>query len=728
MLKEPIVGLEVSVRSCSSLPWRVFALRGGVESDIFCNLSFLVCREQSKPCMGCGDGLVKPAGRHSKLHSIVLLTASRFLGSGSTAIVRVNKLWLEAGGNCCLLVFWCDRVVCSGSSGSLWHWRWHAWKSSSLPVGSQIQSIFTRAPRSSISANRWTESAPAETIAAFYSKTDLPACWGSRGFLRRDTALPNVQLVTISSGRGHVCGLKEDGMPVCWGAGSYGQTTPPKERRFAAINGGGFHTCALREDGAPFCWGQNDRGQASPPAGERLIAIASGIFHTCGLRPNGEPVCWGFDNSGQASPPEGKRFVSVSAGVASTCGLQADGIAVCWGADLANAAPPRGKRFTLIRMGEEHGCGLRADGVTLCWGPEWSGEAPMPEPGRQVSMESGQSLFCVLGSNAGVFCPGGATSIGELVPDSERFTEIASGSLHSCGLREEEILVCWGLDDYGQASLARQIGVPPTPPPRPTQKFAAISAGSDYTCGLTAEEGAPLCWGDNRKGRATPPRGEQFTTIASGGDHTCALRADGSAVCWGHDQFGQASPPKDKRFISISAGEIFTCGIQVDHVLTCWGESDFTVWESMVSVSSHSFHFCGLRPDGTAACWGQDVEGHTRPPMRTTFKSISTGNTHTCALEEDGTPVCWGDAGPERVTSPPRGELLTSLSSGVGYVCGLRQDGSAVCWGRNRSGQSSPPDGQFVAVSSGSSHTCGLRENGIAACWGFNEDGQASPP
>ena len=64
------------------------------------------------------------------------------------------------------------------------------------------------------------------------------------------------------------------------------------------------------------------------------------------------------------------------------------------------------------------------------------GEAPAAEDERFTSVNAGKSRFCVLGSNAGVFCPGGARGMGELVPETKRFTEIASGSLHSCGIRE----------------------------------------------------------------------------------------------------------------------------------------------------------------------------------------------------------------------------------------------------------------------------------------------------
>lgn len=117
------------------------------------------------------------------------------------------------------------------------------------------------------------------------------------------------RFASISSGWYHVCALRLDGTPVCWGNDELGQASPPGDERFAAVSSGGFHTCGLRSDGTPVCWGNDESGQASPPKGERFAAISSGAFHTCALRFDGAPVCWGDDYYGQASPPKGERFM-----------------------------------------------------------------------------------------------------------------------------------------------------------------------------------------------------------------------------------------------------------------------------------------------------------------------------------------------------------------------------------------------------------------------------------
>ena len=242
--------------------------------------------------------------------------------------------------------------------------------------------------------------------------------------------------------------------------------------------------------------------------------------------------------------------------------------------------------------------------------------------------------------------------------------------------------------------------------------FASISAGLYHTCGLK-RDGSVACWGANVDGQATPPAGE-FDSVSAGGStisrryHTCGLKSDGSVACWGSNSLGQATPPAGE-FTSINAGYEHNCGVKRDGSIACWGSNsagqatppagEFT------SVSAGWRHSCGLKRDGSVVCWGINWQGRATPPAEK-FASISTFDAHNCGLKRDGSVACWG-ANVDGQATPPAGQF-TSVSAGYAHSCGVRQDGSVVCWGYNPDGQATPPAGKFVSVSAGG-HTCGVK-------------------
>ena len=78
----------------------------------------------------------------------------------------------------------------------------------------------------------------------------------------------------------------------------------------------------------------------------------------------------------------------------------------------------------------------------------------------------------------------------------------------------------------------------------------AIAAGRAHTCALRAD-GTVGCWGDNIEGqlgdgtttnRSTPVTVSglaNVVAVAAGNHHTCALRADGTVRCWGSNSAGE---------------------------------------------------------------------------------------------------------------------------------------------------------------------------------------------
>jgi len=73
------------------------------------------------------------------------------------------------------------------------------------------------------------------------------------------------------------------------------------------------------------------------------------------------------------------------------------------------------------------------------------------------------------------------------------------------------------------------------------KRFTAVDAGSLHTCGLK-QDGTVPCWGENGYGQSTPPGGV-FAQVSAAWNHTCGLKADSTVACWGRNDYGQSTPP-----------------------------------------------------------------------------------------------------------------------------------------------------------------------------------------
>ena len=302
-------------------------------------------------------------------------------------------------------------------------------------------------------------------------------------------------------------------------------------------------------------------------------------------------------------------------------------------------------------------------------------------------------------------------------------------------------------------------------------RFASVSAGQDFTCGVT-----PLhtiyCWGRNLGGslgdgttidRLTPvavslPAGVLVDSVSAGQDHACGLSTTGNVYCWGTNTFGQlgsgdANPRTTPTlvtainlsltFVEVSAAAQFTCALATTNLIYCWGLNDKGQLGMATNVGTQT--------------------PNTRPELEVIggpFRAVSATQGHACGIQsggsgQDGTVVCWGlnDAaqlGRGGGTSPPFDQnpqaisgsvRYSAVSGGFRFTCGIRNDGSGVtdCWGLNDFGQlgtttldpnaqSTPvpvaPPNAFVQVSTGRQLACGVTAIGGGACWGDNTFGQ----
>jgi alpha-tubulin suppressor-like RCC1 family protein len=459
--------------------------------------------------------------------------------------------------------------------------------------------------------------------------------------------------------------------------------------------------------------------------------------------------------------------VAITAAGAHTCAVLADGLGTCWGANnkgqLGDGTTSE-RHFragvisglnsvVAIAAGETHTCGVRPDGFALCWGDNFFGQL-------------GNTVLGSSFSTTAIFVLGGGGS----------FTarDIAAGRNHTCAVRANSTVACWGNNDSGQIGDGT-IGANRLSPftiPNLTG-IVAIAAGEAHTCALVAALGRVLCWGLNSSGqlgdgttssRPTPVAVVGLTNavaIAAGGalgsSHTCALLADGTVRCWGANGSGQ-----------LGTGNTVPSSIPVVvRGLT-----------NAVSIALGETHTCAVVAVGVPFCWGFNGRGQlgTSPPLATQLTptlvsldntvAIAGGNTHSCALRADGSTWCWGGnllgqlginstASPQslpRLVVDPTNAVVTSavaVAGGFGHSCAMVADGTARCWGDNAAGQlgnatttssTTPmvvgrqifgigvsffsPLRFVVNITTGRRHSCALIANGAVSCWGENTFGQ----
>jgi len=356
-------------------------------------------------------------------------------------------------------------------------------------------------------------------------------------------------------------------------------------------------------------------------------------------------------------------------------------------------------------------------------------------------------------------------------PATAVFVSVAAGEYHSCGLTRDGAAYCWGLNMHGelgaastdQCSVGRQ-KVPCARRPIAVTgelRFTAVAVGSFHTCGLTAQ-GEAYCWGENAAGQlgsgdtvhtSTTPLpvagGKHFTMLTGGSRQTCALESGGAAYCWGLNDLGQLGSDSTPDFCPTPTGRV-PCR---------WTPVAVAGGETYKSISAGLEHICALSENEAAYCWGRGYERQpTAIPGGYTFVAISAGGEYRrgCGLTTSGIPYCWGlfiiaprVAWP--VVNPRRGGSWTtsadttawrfaSVNMGADHFCGVTMSGVAYCWGANDEGQLGVGDLlneplsidplavagnlKFSMVSGGFSHTCGVTTDGLIYCWGENNVGQ----
>jgi alpha-tubulin suppressor-like RCC1 family protein len=328
------------------------------------------------------------------------------------------------------------------------------------------------------------------------------------------------------------------------------------------------------------------------------------------------------------------------------------------------------------------------------------------------------------------------------------FVQLTAGESHTCGIKTDGTLWCWGRNGDGQLGIGNT-----TNQNTPTQlgldeNWIEVSAGLFHSCGRKMD-GTLWCWGANNNGQlglgaqgstnipVQVGTGSDWAGLDTGNRFTCGQKLDGSLWCWGHNYFGQLGIGNTvDRFSPVRVG-----------LATDW-----------IDVSAGGYHACGLKTNGTLWCWGWGGSGQlglggnadqnipTQVGVEPTWTEVNAGGEHTCGLKLGNTLWCWGLAGqvgdgsqtfrfsPVQISL---GTYWSEVTASIMHTCARKVDNSLYCWGNNESGQlglgnttpyySPTPVGaetNWSEVSAGGYHTCGLKTDGTRWCWGNNGFGQ----
>jgi alpha-tubulin suppressor-like RCC1 family protein len=338
------------------------------------------------------------------------------------------------------------------------------------------------------------------------------------------------------------CAVLNDGTLRCWGDNSYGEVaqrdggtfTTPMDVGLADIGGvaiGSYHVCAYQTSSPQvFCWGLNSEGQlgdettvnSNVPKGALVdvcsaTGIAAGASHSCSNNTSLASYCWGANQEGQLGIGDaglsdaGFEWVPVTVDYTGTTGS-----------------------LTIVPGHGNHTCALDAMGSVLCWGNNGSGQV-----------------------GDGTTVDRGAPTRVKGLPTGNKV--VSAGALHTCAVRPDNSVVCWGDNLFGQlgVTLMKPDGGVATlskiPVVVPSVTAASVSAGEGHTCAITTNGGA-VCWGSNYDGQIgngsptseppVPPTpvsgfGTGVAMLVAGDNHNCAVTTAGVMWCWGDNTAGE---------------------------------------------------------------------------------------------------------------------------------------------------------------------------------------------
>ena len=309
---------------------------------------------------------------------------------------------------------------------------------------------------------------------------------GSNANLSTPTTIDvNLSVENMVLGIEHTCTITRDGTPMCWGDNSGGKlgdgsmnsslspvrVTLPSGRKAIKLALGSYHSCALLDNGSITCWGRNTYGQlgdgttnqsSTPTAvnlGDEKFAktLTAGAEHTCAILDDDSLVCWGRNDEGQLgdktlinrhSPtsidlPEGRSAKEIHTRNHHSCAILDDDSMACWGrnddgqlgnGNTTDTPVPTpidfgSAKVKKVAVGGDFSCAQVGNYSLLCWGKNTFGQL-----GNGTTTDSSS--------------PGNVSFI-----PGKKILSLQAGQFHVCALAEDDDLLCWGWNPWGQLGL-----------------------------------------------------------------------------------------------------------------------------------------------------------------------------------------------------------------------------------------------------------------------------------
>lgn len=393
--------------------------------------------------------------------------------------------------------------------------------------------------------------------------------------------------ICVPSADGAPCGCDGDacGAGVC----NPSVTVRDVQASSAFVSDGVFsdHTCALAYGGAVSCWGSNrtrSLGVVGGEGGVPTLVVAS--TSNTGLAGSAAahctisttmPMCWGNNQFGMVAPTGGSVLgptprsmppgvVVAMSGSSAMYAIDADQALWAWGRNTQGevgivsadpeavrtpsraAGPLEGARFMAVDGRSVHACAIRVLGTERrgelwCWG--WNGSREVAPTDETMRFEP-----------ACVDVPGEA-------PCPADWIEVSVGNFHTCAIRADQSLWCWGGSASGQLGLGPEVLPVPNigTPRRLPGRWRSVSAGQRATCAIDVD-GQLRCWG------LAQVRTADADLAVTG------LLGDGRFTLSSSVPLAVLPPTRDTTWRSVSLAARHACAVRAsDQTLWCWGDN-----------------------------------------------------------------------------------------------------------------------------------------------------------